>query len=165
MPHERPSWPWRPYGGHAPGVTRAVDACSTIFSEYSGVLNYQTSSLRVGSIQFRGPEPKAFCKNWIHHTPQLRENRRLAYMYLAPRYFCDRQNVTGSAKTDRVLQLAINNYLYPPNHQNTPTVPGRVPTTPAGPNYRTQLPHTQRRGRTHHTHTRVASHYHGAITE
>ena len=28
---------------------------------------------------------------------------------------------------------------YPPqnNHQNTPTVPGRVPRTPAGPNYRT----------------------------
>ena len=24
MPHERPSWPWRPYGGHAPGVTRAM---------------------------------------------------------------------------------------------------------------------------------------------
>ena len=25
-----------------------------------------------------------------------------------------------------------------PNHQNTPTVPGRVPTTPAGPNYCTR---------------------------
>ena len=26
VPHERPSWPWRPYmyGGHAPGVTRAM---------------------------------------------------------------------------------------------------------------------------------------------
>ena len=24
MPHERPSWPWRPYGGHAPEVTRAM---------------------------------------------------------------------------------------------------------------------------------------------
>ena len=24
MPHERPSWPWHPYGGHAPGVTRAM---------------------------------------------------------------------------------------------------------------------------------------------
>ena len=24
MPHERPSWPWRPYGGFAPRVTRAM---------------------------------------------------------------------------------------------------------------------------------------------
>ena len=54
----------------------------------------------------------------------------------------------------------------PPNHQNTPTVPGRVPTTPAGPNYTahtTNIPHTQRRGRTHHTHmythSRRLAHY------
>ena len=51
----------------------------------------------------------------------------------------------------------VHKSVLTPNHQNTPTIPGRVPTTPAVPKIPTTAHATPR---THHTHTRVASHTH-----
>ena len=75
----------------------------------------------------------------------------------------DRSDAIWTRRNVRPSHQSSRRHLHPPqiiktHPRHATVVPGRVPTTPAGPNYRTQLPHTQRRGRTHHTHSRRLAH-------